>query len=190
MRGSCLAFRFSLADRAVILEQIQTSCKIMLQMAETTLLPSVGEYYKEIKTSCKCDRWQGFSGTQLSDSSSHLSGRWQRSLWSKQQAFIAGKEFTDHGSERWWTSQWEGSFLKKQKRWGKNPPNSQAVSFYAGLGGVGRGFGKETIDAYRDPTPVAGTVLTKSTSRCVSGCAPKGISLRHVALLQPLMFQG
>jgi len=75
MRGSCLAFRFSLADRAVILEQIQTSCKIMLQMAETTLSPSVGEYYKEIKTSCKCDRWQGFSGTQLSDSSSHLSGR-------------------------------------------------------------------------------------------------------------------
>lgn len=56
MRCSCLIFRLFLPDGAVILEQRQTSYKIMLQMAETKLLLSVTEYYKQIKTSCKYNR--------------------------------------------------------------------------------------------------------------------------------------
>lgn len=50
MKCSCLIFRLSLPGNAVILEQIQTSYKIMLQMAETNLALSVTEYYEQIKT--------------------------------------------------------------------------------------------------------------------------------------------
>lgn len=59
IKCSCLIFRFSLPDNAVILEQIQTSYKIMPQMAETKLVLSVTEYYKQIKkpaASIKDDR--------------------------------------------------------------------------------------------------------------------------------------
>lgn len=56
IKCSCLIFRLPLPGNAVILEQIQTSYKIMPQMAETKLALSVTEYHEQIKAYCKYKR--------------------------------------------------------------------------------------------------------------------------------------
>lgn len=47
---------------------------------------------------------------------------------------------------------------KVEEEMGKKPQNCQPISFHAGHGVVGKGFGK-MIDVYRDVTPVPGRTV-------------------------------